>query len=129
MTDEEYIERLEYCQFPMTCCICQYRGSCELDNSKTVDLIHRLQAKTAELQKQVDELTKPLYDEDLFNLGYAIAVKDRTKEIFDKIFEVLCCFTTQGKSKEYNEGYIDCLAEVDKRLQNLAKEQFGVEVE
>lgn len=57
------------------------------------------------------------------------AVKDKAKEIFENVFEVLCCFTTQGKSKEYNEGYIDCLAEVDKRLQNLAKEKHGVEVE
>ena len=53
---------------------------------------------------------------------------DTAREIFDKIFEVLCCFTTQGKSKEYNEGYIDCLSEVDKRLQNLAKEKYGVDL-
>lgn len=54
---------------------------------------------------------------------------ETTKEIFEKIFEVLCCFTTQGKSKEYDEGFIDCLAEADKRLQNLAKEKYSVAVE
>ena len=53
---------------------------------------------------------------------------DTAKEIFEKIFEVLCCFTTQGKSEDYNEGYIDFLAEVDKRLQNLAKEEYGVDL-
>lgn len=53
---------------------------------------------------------------------------DTAREIFEKIFEVICCFTTQGKSEDYNEGYIDCLAEVDERLQNLAKEKYGVEL-
>lgn len=54
---------------------------------------------------------------------------DTAREIFEKIFEVLCLFTTQGKSENYNEGYIDCIAEVDKRLQNLAKEEYGVDLE
>jgi hypothetical protein len=65
--------------------------------------------------------------EGLYNAGYR-KESDTAREIFEKIFEVLCCFTTQGKSKEYNEGYIDCLAEVDKRLQNLAKEKYGVDL-
>lgn len=63
--------------------------------------------------------------EHLIMKGYR-KESDTAREIFDKIFEVLCCFTTQGKSQEYNEGYIDCLAEVDKRLQNLAKEKYEV---
>ena len=63
-----------------------------------------------------------------YNTGYRKET-DTAREIFNKIFEVLCCFTTQGESKEYNEGYIDCLAEVDKILQNLAKEKYGVDVE
>lgn len=49
---------------------------------KREDFITELTVENAELQKQVDELTKPLYDEDLFNLGYARAVKDTAKEIF-----------------------------------------------
>jgi hypothetical protein len=98
-----------------------------------LDLIHRLQSenetqrkiieyqdsvedKNAELQKQVDELKEERYYTE----------QDTAKEIFEKIFEVLCCFTTQGKSEDYNEGYIDCLAEVDKRLQNLAEKTYNV---
>ena len=63
----------------------------------------------------------------LYNAGYR-KESDTAREIFEKIFEVLCCFTTQWKSENYNEGYIDCLAEVDKRLQNLAKEKYGVDL-
>lgn len=89
-----------------------------------------------ELQKQVNELkaeNTELYKEHTTLIAGSIlqkeqVKKDTAKEIFYKIFELLCCFTTQGKSEDYNEGYIDCLAEVDKRLQNLAKE-YGVEVE
>ena len=54
--------------------------------------------------------------------------KDTAKEIFEKIFGVLFCFTTQGKSEEYNEGFIQCLSEIDERIQKLAKEH-GVEVD
>ena len=63
----------------------------------------------------------------ILSLGYR-KESDTSREIFEKIFEVLCCFTTQGKSKEYAEGFIDCLEEVDKRLQNLAKEKYGVDL-
>ena len=56
LTDEEYIKRLEYCQFPMTCCICQYEGDCGLDNSKTVDLIHRLRAEIEQLNAKYRNL-------------------------------------------------------------------------
>jgi hypothetical protein len=69
--------------------------------------------------------------EDIAELGNYIqeqAEKDTAKKIFEKIFEVICCFSTKGKSEEYNKGYIDCLAEVDKRLQNLAQE-CGEEVD
>lgn len=55
LTDEEYIERLEYCQYPMNCCICKYQNDCFLDNGKTVDLIHRLQDEN-ELLKQEKQL-------------------------------------------------------------------------
>ena len=82
----------------------------------------KCEIERAELQKQVDKAW--------FEVG-KMCMEERkatAKEIFDSIFEVLCSFTTQGKSKEYNEGYIDCLAEVDKRLQNLAKSK-GAEVE
>ena len=43
-------------------------------------------AYSQSLQVQVDELTKPLYDEDLFNLGYAKAVKDTAKEIYQEMY-------------------------------------------
>jgi hypothetical protein len=85
-----------------------------------------------ERQKQVDELKGKICELVANKCNLVVkeqqSVKDTAKEIFEKIFEVLCCFTTQGKSEDYNEGYIDCLAEVDKRLQNLAKEKYGVEV-
>lgn len=66
--------------------------------------------------------------EHLAELKIEQAVKDTAKEIFEKIFGVLFCFTTQGKSEEYNEGFIQCLSEIDERIQKLAKEH-GVEVE
>lgn len=76
-----------------------------------------------------EQIGRFLIEVDLLKKELAKKESETAREIFEKIFEVLCCFTTQGKSKDYNEGYIDCLAEVDKRLQNLSKEKFGVEVE
>lgn len=73
------------------------------------------------------QIERILIAEDLLKKELVKKESDTAREIFDKIFETLCCFTTQGKSKEYTEGFIDCLAEVDKRLQNLAKE-YGVEL-
>lgn len=93
--------------------------------------------KIIELQKQVDELKEKLEIAEGTKNRLTIfdrikihdkAVKDTEKEIFEKIFEVLCCFSTQGKSKEYNEGYIQCLEEVDDRIQKLAKERGLEEV-
>lgn len=123
LTDEEYIERLEYCQYPMSCCICKYENNCFLDNKKTVDIIHRLRSKNERLKIDLKNEKK------WSKIQTKQTIKDTAKEIFEKIFEVLCCFTTQEKSKEYTEGYIDCLTEIDKRLQNLAKEKYGIEVE
>ncbi len=60
MTDNQYIEMLEYCQYPMNCCICKYKNDCFLDNKKTVDLIHRLKNENESLKKQIDELKKEL---------------------------------------------------------------------
>ena len=98
--------------------------------------IERLTEEHAELQKQVDELkeeNKKLYKENTTLIAGSILErkdisKDTAKEIFEKIFEVLCCFTTQGKSKGYAEGFIDCLEEVDERIQKLAQE-CNIEVE
>ena len=90
-----------------------------------------LEVKNAELQKQVDEFVKIARVSDTKKLFDGIkeqAVKDTAKEIFEKIFGVLFCFTTHGKSEEYNEGFIQCLSEIDERIQKLAKEH-GVEVE
>lgn len=95
-----------------------------------------LRAENAELQKKMGKLNAEnieLYKEHTALIAGSILAKqniakDTAKKIFEKIFEVLCCFTTQGKSKEYTEGFIDCLEEVDKRLQNLAKEKYDVEV-
>lgn len=95
--------------------------------------------KNAELQKQVDELKGDVisqtnyierFEMDLLDYDFDIkkAVKDTAKEIFEKIFEALCVFSTQGKSEEYNEGFMQCLNEVDERVRKLAKER-GVEVE
>lgn len=74
------------------------------------------------------QIERILIAEDLLKKQLAKKESDTAREIFEKIFEVLCCFTTQGKSKEYAEGFIDCLEEVDKRLQNLAKEKYGVDL-
>lgn len=66
ITDNQYIERLEYCQYPMNCCICKYRNDCFLDNEKTVDLIHRQKAEIERLGKvetELQELNAKYYNE------------------------------------------------------------------
>lgn len=99
----------------------------------------RLMEENAKLQKYVellkDRLAKTteaidtaLYVTDTCQKKVEQAVKDTAKEIFDSIFEVLCVFATKGKSKEYNEGFLEAVSEIDERLQKLAKEK-GVEVE
>ena len=56
------------------------------------------------------------------------AIKDKAQGIFDRVFETICAFTTQGKSEEYNKGFLDAVSEIDERLQKLAKDE-GAEVE
>jgi hypothetical protein len=73
----------------------------------------RLKEQNAELQKQVDELTKPLYDEDLFNLGYAKAVKDTAKEIISWLADM----DKRGMTRPFN------------MILTQLKERYGVEVE
>lgn len=100
MTDEEYIERLEYCQFPMTCCICQYKDSCELDNSKTVDLIHRMQEENKRLnnaiknfQRCIDNgefVSKDMFDRQKAEIERLRKQADELKEerdVFKRLFE------------------------------------------
>lgn len=62
LTDEEYIERLEYCQHPMSCCICKYENNCFLDNKKTVNLIRRLQGEIERLTEELAEEKKLYFD-------------------------------------------------------------------
>ena len=63
LTDEEYIERLEYCQYPMNCCICKYESNCFLDNKKTIDLIHRLQNEVSQWKSTAEQLEE-VYNAD-----------------------------------------------------------------
>lgn len=158
LTDEEIVKALENCITTITdmkrkgCDECPYKEVEACGKAQMIDLldlIHRLQSenkrleeritderkgfepyilKNYELQKQVDELLrdKGFLIADLANARQA--VKDTAKEIFDSIFEVLCGFTTEGKSEEYNKGFLDAVSEIDERLQKLAKKK-GVEVE
>lgn len=67
----------------------------------------------------------------LIDAGYRRAdeVRKKTaKEIFDKIQEKICVFTTKGKSEHYNNGYCQAISDIDKRIQEVA-EEYGVEVE
>ena len=66
-------------------------------------------------QKQIEEMAKPLYDEDLFNLGYAKAVKDTAKEIFTQVLE----WSPVGEDYHW---FITT-------LENWLKEKYGVDVE
>ena len=141
LTDEKIVKALECC---ISCDItqcgeCPMRKDCfkndfsGINLSLVLDLIHRLQEENKENTRLVYEMEKMLNEgwditDKEADGWYKKGRKDSAKEIFEKIFEVLCCFTTQGKSKEYAEGFIDCLEEVDKRLQNLAKEKYSVEV-
>ena len=134
LTDEEIVKALKCCTVDdvTDCENCPLlRESCDIIRKYALDLINRLQKENTELQKQLDELKNAYNDllETCRNCDTTQAVKNTAKEIFEKVFETLCCFTTQGKSKEYAEGFIDCLEEVDKRLQTLAKERYGVEVD
>lgn len=48
--------------------------------------------------------------------------KKTAKEIFEKIQERICVFTTEGKSDDYNDGYCQAIADIDERIQQVAKE-------
>lgn len=101
----------------------------EVNDKTVIDLAKIIHKHNQYIQADWEEYTKS-------DVALAYAIKwngyrkesDTAREIFEKIFEVLCCFTTQGKSREYAEGFIDCLEEVDKRLQTLAKEKYGVDL-
>lgn len=87
------------------------------------------QCRITELQKQVDELMKPLYDEDLFNLGYAKAVKDiacKAKEKRDEYNKIsLDCRKKNCKEREYY--YIGKESATEEMIA-ICKECFGVDV-
>lgn len=135
LTDKEIIKALECCLDRELLC-----EECPLHNNfypclcmnklkkYSLDLIHRLQSENERLTEENAELYK---EHTTLIAGSILERQDiakyPAKEIFEKIFEVLCCFTTQGKSREYNEGYIQCLEEIDKRIQGLAQ-KYGVEV-
>lgn len=104
-------------------------------NEKNYNEAKDLRRKNVELQKQVDELKSEnaeLYKEHTTLIAGSILekqdiAKDTAKEIFEKIFEALCCFSTKGRSDEYNKGYLQAIVDVDERIQKVAKEK-GVEV-
>ena len=130
MTDEEIVKALEWNakHYEKMGYIDTSTGNVivkSVKHQEVLDFIHRLQEENSEMQEYIDKL---VFEKFIKEAGRKKEVKAKAREIFEKIFEVLCCFTTQGKSKEYNEGYIDCLEEIDKRLQSLAKEKYGVEV-
>jgi chromosome segregation ATPase len=93
-----------------------------------------LQDRTAELQKQVDELETVLRQEriekkrlrDAFVRVEKQAVKDTAKEIFKEIFESVV-FSFKG-NEDYKKGFCDALEQYNKQLRDLAKLK-GVEVE
>ena len=143
LTDEEIVKTVENClngDYKTKCEGCYYDKSdryCQDMDRDLLDLIHRLQAENEELQKQVDELKKressiiEYVENNVRNSCPKCkerTVKDTAKEIFDRIFEAICVFTTQDQSEEYNKGFLDAVSEVDERLQKLAKDE-GVEVE
>ena len=98
----------------------------DLTMDEKIEITEKAVRKSARQEEAFVSMLNDEIEMLILSLGYR-KESDTAREIFEKIFEVLCCFTTQGKSKEYAEGFIDCLAEVDKRLQNLAKE-YGVEL-
>lgn len=135
-TDAQYIERLEYCQRPMNCCICKYRGDCYLDNKKTVDLIHRQKAEIERLTKENERLSDleftqehcDLYQENEYLkeclvLAKEQAVKDTAKKYHDAVKKMFddadCCGWIEDSETKYWHDDND----------KIAREQFSVEVE
>ena len=124
MTDEEIVKAYEYCVLKNgDCDNCMYDEiGCGIDGHDIIDLIHRLQAKNTELQKQVDELK-----EERENMQAEIiateerrlqSVKDTAKEILDEI----------GKISVDKTMNTQTLMFVFNKLKEIAK-RYGVEVE
>lgn len=53
--------------------------------------------------------------------------KETAEKFYDKINENICVFKLENKSKEYKDGYIQAIADICGRIDQVAK-QFGVEI-
>lgn len=81
------------------------------ENANVISMNDALYREKKELQKQVDELKDPLYEEHLVNLGYAKAVKDTAEKFAEKIIKRLINITDIRQivdeiAKEITEGEV-----------------------
>ena len=53
--------------------------------------------------------------------------KKTAEEFYDKINENICIFKLENKSEEYKDGYVDAIADICERIDQVAK-QFDVEI-